>query len=111
MLQSMRYLRQHNILNPRHVIPVSFPRKLKPSRVLSTEECACDPTQPPPCPPPCGWVLMDDLPIPCGSWQEEFKRKNKKHNQNLIIGGGFLLITLIIVNRVGFVKGYDVSLF
>ncbi|XP_022194035.1 uncharacterized protein LOC111051785 [Nilaparvata lugens] len=41
-----------------------------------------------------GSCLMDQLPVPEGSWEANYKAQNAKYNMQLLAGIGFFLATL-----------------
>lgn len=40
---------------------------------------------------------IDDLPVPCGSWKEDYDNKQRKYLIHLILGTGFFIITMAVV--------------
>lgn len=40
---------------------------------------------------------MDDIPVPCGSWKENYENNQRKYNVQLVFGSGFFVLTLIVV--------------
>ncbi|XP_046431627.1 uncharacterized protein LOC124185185 [Neodiprion fabricii] len=96
------------ILHSRKMILGQFPRKLRAVRVLLSKDCYA-PIQ---CPEQCkSTCLMDELPVPCGSWQQKFDTKMRQSNRALMIGGGFFIFTIIAMHKFGYVRGYNVPLF
>uniref|UniRef100_A0A0P4VVX3 Putative conserved plasma membrane protein n=1 Tax=Rhodnius neglectus TaxID=72488 RepID=A0A0P4VVX3_9HEMI len=51
-------------------------------------------------PPP---VTMDDLPVPCGSWETQYNTNQTKYNTQLAVGVIFAVITLIAAKATGLV--------
>ncbi|RZF47195.1 hypothetical protein LSTR_LSTR004904 [Laodelphax striatellus] len=49
-----------------------------------------------------GSSLMDQLPVPEGSWEADFKAKNAKYNMQLIAGIGVFIGTLAFGELNGF---------
>ncbi|EEB20351.1 hypothetical protein Phum_PHUM613140 [Pediculus humanus corporis] len=41
------------------------------------------------------YPTMDDVPIPCGSWQEDYDNNQRKYNLHLLLGAGFFIITMV----------------
>ncbi|KAK6636719.1 hypothetical protein RUM43_010382 [Polyplax serrata] len=39
---------------------------------------------------------MDELPVPCGSWQENYDNNQRKYNIHLLLGIGVFTITLAV---------------
>ena len=45
------------------------------------------------------YPTMDDVPIPCGSWQEDYDNNQRKYNLHLLLGAGFFIITMVSVSK------------
>uniref|UniRef100_A0A069DN71 Putative conserved plasma membrane protein n=1 Tax=Panstrongylus megistus TaxID=65343 RepID=A0A069DN71_9HEMI len=51
-------------------------------------------------PPP---ATMDDLPVPCGSWETQYNTNQSKYNMHLAVGVIFTVITIIAAKASGLV--------
>ena len=45
------------------------------------------------------YPTMDDVPVPCGSWQEDYDNNQRKYNLHLLLGAGFFIITMVSVSK------------
>lgn len=43
-------------------------------------------------------VTMDDMPVPCGSWQEHYTKRNNHYKKVLIFGIVSLIGSILIVS-------------
>ncbi|XP_033217908.1 uncharacterized protein LOC117173442 [Belonocnema kinseyi] len=83
---------------------VQHSKKLWPLKGMST---GCE--EPPICPPePC---LMDFGAEHVGCWQEKYDKDNKEANKDLALGFASLVLSIIVMLKIGFVKGYPWSAF
>lgn len=46
---------------------------------------------------------MNELPVPCGSWQEHYNKKQAKYNVHLLAGVAFAVLTLVVAKSSGLV--------
>jgi hypothetical protein len=44
-------------------------------------------------------VHLDEMPVPMGSWQADYKVKNKRYNKLITFGIVYFLITLLVIVR------------
>lgn len=46
-------------------------------------------------------VSMDDLPVPQGSWQEDYNAKQAKYNKHLALGIAFTVFSIVVAKGSG----------
>ena len=42
-------------------------------------------------------ATLNDIPVPHGSWDEDYKKRNGKYNLHLAVTGGLLVFSIIFV--------------